>query len=411
MPSLSDQLKALGVQIGTSNLPKPSKSKLDRKLEDVLHGAWEETRRGDCFVVRKFIPYSQTHGTVPLANIPDLSLLSTIPSLTGIENLPKEDLLFIDTETTGLSGGAGTYVFLIGVAKYAENGIDFAQFFLQDPAAESSQLAALEDFVTSSKLIVSYNGKSFDLPRIKTRFSYSGSQSPFDGMLHIDLLHIARRIWKRHLPGCTLGDLEHHILELERSSLDIPGWQVSEKFFDYLQSGDPDPLKSVFYHNELDVISLISLLSYVADRITNPDSSKYHQRQDQISVGEYLIHLKQADLAQTILDQALTNNDLPDELRINGLLNLANLHKKSEAFNLAIPLWKECAALRDPRPNIELAKYYEHKKADFQEAIHWTLSAKEIYHKTRSEPFAANLISEAEYRLARLKRKMTQQDE
>ena len=406
MPSLSDQLKELGVQIGASNLPKPAKSTSNRKLVDVLNGSWEKNRQGDCFVVRKFIPFSQKHGAVSLTNFPDLSLLSAIPALHGIADLPKENLLFIDTETTGLSGGAGTYVFLIGVAKYDKGGIQFAQFFLQDPAAELSQLRALEEFVSSSELIVSYNGKSFDLPRIKTRYSFLGYESPFNEMYHIDLLHIARRIWKSHLPGCTLGDLEHHILGLKRSSLDIPGWQVSEKFFDYLQTGDPEPLQSVFYHNEIDVISLVSLLSYITDRITNPISSDYHQRQDQISVGEYLIHLKQDNLAITVLDQALLNSDLPDILRINGLLSLAHLHKRSEAYDLAIPIWEECAALKDPRPHIELAKYYEHKKSDFQEAIHWTLSAMEILQNFSADSITTKIIAEAEYRLSRLKRKI-----
>jgi len=405
MPSISDRLKELGVQVGTSNIPIPSKQNSNRNLIDVLNGSWEETRQGDCFVVRKSLSLDQKHGSVPLSQFPDLEIFSVIPGLGEIAEIPRENILFIDTETTGLSGGAGTYVFLIGVAKYQKNGIQFAQFFLQDPAEESSQLSALESFVSSSELIVSYNGKSFDLPRIKTRFSFHGRKSPFDGMLHIDLLHIARRLWKRHLPSCTLGDLEHHILGLKRSSLDIPGWQVAEKFFDYLQTGDPDPLQSVFYHNEIDVISLISLLSYITERLTNPISPAYHDHHDLISIGEYLIHLKRENQAISVLNQALANKEISDDIRIAGLLSLANLHKRSTMFDFAIPLWKECADLKDTRPHIELAKYYEHKKSDFLEAIHWTLTAMELYQASPLESQTSVSIANAEHRLARLKRK------
>jgi len=409
MPSISDQLKELGVQVGTSNLPKPPKQKSARNLIDVFKGSWEETDQGDCFVVRKSLSLNQNHGLIPLAKYPEMAVFSAIPGLEGIADISRENILFIDTETTGLSGGAGTYVFLIGVAKYLKDGIQFAQFFLQDPAEESSQLSALENFVSSSDLIVSYNGKSFDVPRIKTRFSFHNRQSPFDDMCHIDLLHIARRLWKKHLPGCTLGDLEHHILGLKRSSLDIPGWQVSEKFFEYLQTGDPAPLEGVFYHNEIDVISLVSLLSYITERLTNPISPAYHDQHDLISIGEYLIHLRQENQAISVLSKALVNKEISNEIRIAGLLSLAKLYKRSAEFDLAIPLWEECAELKDPRPHIELAKYYEHKKSDFQEAVHWTLTALEIYRESKPGPQSSVLIAEAEHRLSRLKRKSDNQ--
>ena len=386
-------------------MPKPQKQKSNRSLVDVFNGSWEETHHGDCFVVRKSIPLNQKHGSVSLTNFSDLSVFSGIPGLDGITKISKENILFIDTETTGLSGGAGTYVFLIGAAKYNKDGIHFAQFFLQDPANESSQLSALEDFASSLDLIVSYNGKSFDLPRIKTRYSFHGRQSPFDDMRHIDLIHIARRIWKRHLPSCTLGDLEHHILGLNRSSLDIPGWQVSEKFFEYLQTGDPESLERVFYHNEIDVISLVSLLNYITERLTYPISPPYQERHDLISIGEYLIHIQQEQHAISVLNQALINKDIPNDLRISGLLSLAHIYKRSENIDLAIPLWEECADLKDPRPHIELAKYYEHNKSDFQEAIHWTLTAIEIYQTSATELQTSISIAEAEHRLARLKRK------
>jgi hypothetical protein len=105
----------------------------------------------------------------------------------------------------------------------------------------------------------------------------------------------------------------------------------------------------------------------------------------------------------------LVNKEISNEIRIAGLLSLAKLYKRSAEFDLAIPLWEECAELKDPRPHIELAKFYEHKKSDFQEAVHWTLTALEIYRGSKPGPQSSVLIAEAEHRLSRLKRKSENQ--
>ena len=403
MSSLTDKLKELGVQVGASNIQTPARSESRRKLLDVFDGSWEKTRQGDCFVVRKSYPLSTQHGARTLSQDIQLKAFAALPGLEEVSNLNLENLLFIDTETTGLSGGAGTYVFLIGAARIRSDQIEFVQFFLQDPGSESAQLSALEDFAASAELIVSYNGKSFDLPRIKTRYRFHSWLSPFENILHIDLLHIVRRLWKRHLPGCTLGDLEHHILSLERSSLDIPGWQVSEKFFDYLQTGDPEPLESVFYHNEVDVISLIGLTSYISDRVCDPLSESYRGRPDQVSVGEYLKHIDQPH-SREVLTEALKLQDLEPAVRISGLLSLADIYKKRGEYSHSLPLWKECADHNDLQSHLELAMYFEHREMDIQEAIHWTLAALEIINLSSGE-LDLTWREKLEYRLARLKRK------
>jgi len=403
MPSISDKLKNLGVQIGTSNVVPPSKSTSRQRLLDVLDGSWEKTRCGDCFIIRKTIPLIEIQKSRKFASILDLNIFSNLPNLEYITSVSRENILYIDTETTGLSGGAGTYVFIIGAAKVISNNIEFAQFFLQDPSSEASQLSALEDFVAGIELIISYNGKSFDIPRIKTRYSFHGWQSPFSDIMHIDLLHLARRLWKNHLPSCTLGDLEHYVLGITRSSLDIPGWQVSEKFFEYLQTGDPEPLLGVLYHNEIDVLSLISLLHYISDRLANPLYVDYKDQEDLVSIGEYLVHFDE-NQAIKVLSTALDNSSLRTENKISGLYSLAKLYKRRSNYELAVPLWKECANCMDPRSNIELAMYFEHKESDFAEAIHWTLSALEIY-KSQPESFRPTNKEAAEHRLKRLIRK------
>jgi len=168
MPSLTNKLKSLGVQLGADKIKAPVKSAAFPHLVDVLNGSWENTINGDCFVIRKTFHPDYVHGNSSLFTDLDLTILEGDPSLAGISAIPLDKFLFIDTETTGLAGGAGTYVFLIGAAKYENGNFHFAQFFLQDPAAEPAQLAALEKFCLNTKVVISYNGKSFDLPRIKT---------------------------------------------------------------------------------------------------------------------------------------------------------------------------------------------------------------------------------------------------
>jgi len=406
MASLTDKLKELGVQVGTSQLKTPATNHHStRSLIDVLPGSWESTSGGDCFVVRKTIPFHTKHGLRNLKGLPSMEFFEALDHLKGISAATPEEFLFIDTETTGLSGGAGTYVFLVGVAKYEKDSLNFAQFFLQDPQSESAQLSALERYVADAKVIVSYNGKSFDLPRIKSRYRFHGWPNPFENIYHIDLLHIARRLWKPHLPGCTLGDLEEHIIGLQRDNLDIPGWQISEFFYEYMQSGDPSPLENIFYHNEVDVISLAALLEYIADRLSIPLSKEFKNEPDLVSIGNYFYSLHLFSEAQAILTTALSNPDLSGAILLKGKLSLAAIHKRRASYDLAVPIWKECAELGSFDALIELAKYAEHKLFDFEEALHWTLSAYDSLHIFPPSKRAA-VTSLLDHRLRRLKIKV-----
>ena len=355
-------------------------------------------------MVRKTFPLGVKHGSRKLNGLPIMEFFEAIDQLKGISRVPPEEFLFIDTETTGLSGGAGTYVFLAGVAKYEKDSLNFAQFFLQDPQSESAQLAALEDYASNAKVLISYNGKSFDLPRIKTRYRFHGWPNPFENIYHIDLLHIARRLWKPHLPGCTLGDLEEHILGLQRDNMDIPGWQVSEHFYEYLHTGDPSPLENVFYHNEVDVISLASLLEYIVERLSSPLSKEFKNEPDLVSIGIYFYSLRLFSEAKDILTTALSNTDPSGVDFMTGKLSLASIHKRFGSFDQAVPIWIECAELGSFDTFIELAKYFEHKQIDYEEAIHWTLSAYDSLHIYPPSKRAA-VSSLLDHRLQRLKKK------
>ncbi len=405
MTSLTEKLKPLGVQVGFDKINAPAKYKPLSNLIDIFDGCWEGTSEGDCFVVRKTFHPDFVHGSLKLFQELNLEIFDEIPSLSGISQIPFDQFLFIDTETTGLSGGAGTYVFLIWAAKYSNGGFQFAQFFLDDPSNELAQLAALEIFCSSAKLVISYNGKSFDLPRLQTRYKFHVWPPPFKDVLHIDLLHIARRLWKLHLASCSLGNIEHHLLGVTRSSLDVPGWQVASLFFDYLQNGDPTLLSSVFYHNEVDVISLITLLNFITNRLSLPLAAKYQSYADLVSIGIYLAQHNRIQSAKSVLSHAVNNIDLPDHLYLAAMSKLASLHKNSGDYSQAVPLWETIASHNVLQAHIELAMFYEHKNNDYQEAIHWTLSAVGILSIDPSSIHSKKLKAALDHRLFRLKRK------
>ena len=153
----------------------------------------------------------------------------------------------------------------------------------------------------------------------------------------------------------------------------------------------------------MDVISLVTLLSYITDRLSNPLSDSYLDHQDLIPIGRYLLDLNRNDLSIEVLSSALQNKSLPNDMTILGLKTLASIHKRANNHKLSVPLWEKCASFDDVHSKIELAMYYEHKLSDFQEAIHWTLSAQSTIKDSRE--LKAQYKNELEHRLNRLKNK------
>lgn len=407
MPSLSEKLKSLGVSVGAENLPIPERETNPNRLEDVLPGAWWETPLGDAFVVEKRYPADFRQGDVPLRPTASFDALAAWAKEPALPDLPLERLAFIDTETTGLSGGAGTYTFLIGVGRFVGDEFHLAQFFMRDPAEEAAQLAALEAHLAPCQGVVSYNGKSFDMPRLKTRYIAHGWPPPLQDVAHVDLLHLARRIWRERLPSRALGDIEFHILGFERSEEDVPGWQVADLFFDYLRTGDAQPLKSVFYHNDMDVVSMASLLNTTSAMLAHPLGDVVDHPLEMLGIGKLFADLGQLEAASQIYERALAHDDLPAEAYWSGLERLSFVHKKRGDLRRALPLWEAAAQEGQPYANVELAKFYEHKHKDYAEALHWTLAAIERVNQVEYPRYQRmEWLPKLQHRLERLKRRM-----
>jgi uncharacterized protein YprB with RNaseH-like and TPR domain len=411
MPTISERLKSLGVHVGTSNLPAPKPlPRADHPIESVLAGEWQVTPHGEVFVVETRYRADFLRGTVKLRNSTPLEMIAAWAREPRLPQLPLEKFAFLDTETTGLAGGSGTYTFLVGLGRFEGETFRLAQFFLRDPAEELAQLSAIENFLAPCEAIVSFNGKSFDLPLLNARYITNGWPPPLKNTAHIDLLHLARRLWRSRLPSRTLGDLEAKILGATRTERDVPGWMVADLYFDYLHSGDARPLLGVFYHNEMDVVSLAALLNHMATLIEDPLSDHMEHGLDQIAIGKLYADLGYLDKAAEIYQHGLTHDDLQESDYAQALEQLSFIHKRRGDHKAALDLWEQAAQNGQIYAHIELAKVYEHKLQDYEEAIHWTENAIQQLHVSNlSSIELTHWLPELEHRLKRLQRKIENQ--
>jgi uncharacterized protein len=409
LPSLSERLKALGVTVGIADL-MPVQARQEITIESVVPGRLLETPSGEAYIVDQY--YTRDYQHSPKAINSKLSLTA---SRDAIAQWVREPLVatkdptsfaFLDTETSGLNGGTGTYAFLVGVGRFEANQFHLAQFFMRDPSEESSLLTALEAFLAPCTILVTFNGKAFDVPLLNTRYLLQGWRSPLGDMVQVDLLHLARKIWRDRLPSRTLGNLEYQILGTTRSAQEVPGWMIPQIYFDYLRSGDARPMESVFYHNAMDVLSLATLLDHCAHLLAAPHSVRDGEELEQVALARFYEDLGEMDTAVKIYHQCMTKK-IPLDIYWEIIQRLSFIYKSQNQKPLAIPLWEHAAQNGHIYAHIELAKIEEHENRNYESAIHWTESALELLHSSGHTPFE-NLKwkKELEHRLHRLRKKM-----
>jgi len=425
MPSISKKkLKALGVQVGAQDLkPAPAERRID-SLEQVLSGRELHTPQGEAFLVEEHLPLGSPHGRSKLELKAPLDILGLCLSIPSLASLPAESFLFLDTETTGLSGGSGTFTFLIGAGRFIGSEFVLEQFFLRGLENEPAQLHAFEEFLAPCQAIVTFNGKSFDIPLLQTRFLMQGWQPPFGELFHIDLLHLSRKLWRNRLPSRTLGNLEIQILDADRTEDDVPGWQIPSLYSLYLLDGDANRLKPVFYHNKMDVVSLAVLLDHIACLLSDPIAGAGAYGADLIATARLFEQIGDIDVAANLYFHALQHEDavenrIPREVLLDALTRLAYIHKRQADFDSAVIIWEQAAVLQHLAAHVELAKYYEHQLQDIPTAIEWTHSAIQLLeepnftHRSASpnSNFSQHQIrTELDRRLNRLRRKSTEKE-
>ena len=411
--SLAEKLKSLCVKKGATDLPPPN-AKSPYGIDSVVAGAFHPTPRGDVFIAEQTYLSDYRHGISPIVCSFPLLLISQWANDSRLAEIPLSKFAFLDTETSGLSGGTGTYAFMVGIGRFVDDHFVLQQFFMRDPAEEPAMLEAIAQFLAPARALVTFNGKAFDAPLLTTRYRLHHIPVPYENYSHLDLLPLARRLWRDRLESRALKYLEQHILGLTRSSEEVPGYEIPWLYFDYLKTGDARPLAGVFYHNAMDVVAMAALLTHVNEIMQNPYEGRVEHGLDFIALGKLFEDLGYWEEAARLFEHGLeldpsttsTGRGLTESDFGLAVKRLSILQKRRGDFNEAIRLWEAAAANGHIYAHIEMAKYCEHKCRDVKNALKWTRSALEHVERTDLPAYVRkHWLDEIAHRLARLERK------
>jgi uncharacterized protein YprB with RNaseH-like and TPR domain len=373
--TLADKLKLLGVKTGLTDLapakPAPGSS---HDIDSVVAGAYHSTHRGDVFIVEQRYTREYRHGLSPIVCSSPLSVISQWANDPRLAEIPLSRFAFLDTETSGLSGGTGTYAFMVGIGRFVDDQFVLRQFFMRDPAEEPAMLEAIAQFLAPAQALVTFNGKAFDAPLLTTRFRLHYIPIPYEGYAHLDLLPLARRLWRDRLESRALKFLEQQVLGMTRSIEEVQGYEVPWLYFDYLRTGDARPLAGVFYHNAMDVVAMAALMTHLNEMIQNPYDGCVEYGLDFVALGKLFEDLGHWEQAARLFERGL-ELDLKESDFGLAVKRLSTLQKRRGDYQEAVRLWEEAAENGHVYAHIEMAKYYEHKCRDVDNALQWTLSA------------------------------------
>ena len=372
------------------------------RLTQILGATTKTNQYGECLSVRCWCAQPPRYSPAARA----LKLLS--PDAPD-EIADPDEWLFLDTETTGLAGGSGTYAFLVGIAWWEGGGLEIEQFFMRDYSEERSLLFALGERIAEHPVIATFNGKSFDWPLLETRYRMSRKISLPTPRAHLDFLHPARNLWQLRLGSVRLSELERHVLGRDRGA-DLLSGLIPQIYFDYLRGGPPERLVPVLNHNQLDLRGLAALSSRILSLLGDAENLG----QDGLELfGVSRICEKRGEhtRARSLYERSIASI-LPIETDRAARRSLARLAKREGDFDLACELWKN--ALGNSRHGYQayeqLAIYYEHKARDSEQA-------RQIVRQALDDLCRANQIGDIapgayreikarfDHRLARLERK------
>jgi hypothetical protein len=346
-------------------------------IEELISGEVMQTSLGAHFETEKLWERHRRHGSIDISDLAELpaDLLAQL-SAGSIPSAEPTKWAFLDTETTGLAGGTGTYAFLVGVGSIEPAGFRLRQFFMRDYGDEPSMLARLSEYLARFDVLITYNGKAYDQPLLETRFRMSRARHPFDRLEHLDLLFGARRLWKLRLESCRLVDLENQILGVERQG-DLPGEMIPYVYFDYLRTQEAFRLVPIFHHNAIDILSLACLTAIVPFAFRSPENAALRHGSDVIGLARWLAQAERREEALRLYRRAVEMG-LPDALLFKTLWEIAALEKRLGRLDAALAVVTELAASRNPyrvRAMEELAKHYEHRERNYAMALEMTRSA------------------------------------
>lgn len=363
-----------------------------------LPGAVRHTPHGPVQMVEVQLEPEHQHGDVPVnsalrADPIDLAALALDEALLKVD---PHRLLLLDTETTGLMGGTGTLPFLIGMAWFHQGSLRLQQLILRQPGEEGPMLALLAERIAQASCVVTFNGKSYDWPLLRNRFVMNRVRIP-EAPPHLDLLHCARRVYKRRLDGVRLVHVEEEVLGFTRED-DIPGAHIPERYFAFLRGAPGQCLQPIVEHNASDLIALAAILGRLAEHYGRVDPQRDDPR-DRLCMAELALRGKDAQRALRFA-QAAAEQGRDDALAVEALALCGRIHKREGNHRCAADCWEEALGLvRHPQLaaplHLELAKLYEHQLRDLPVAQ---------WHAERAAP--AQEPAAAQRRIERLRQRI-----
>lgn len=375
---------------------------------------------GQCLIIDRRYESDRWHGDIKIGEceLEDLSGLGLLePGLSGCAP-QRGRTVFIDLETTGLSGGAGTVAFLVGCGYYDLGAFQVRQFLLTSHSAERALLTAVAEFFDDADLIVTYNGKTFDVPVMETRWLFHRMEMPLDGVPHFDALHTARRLWKVRGEdatdgGCRLSTLERTLFDVRRVG-DVGGFEIPSRFFHFMRTGDARPLEPVLEHNRLDLVSLAAVTAR-AVRLVEGGADGCPDDQHALSLGRIYERAGTFDRAESCYRRAAATTSL--ETKTEALYRLSLRCRRTKRFDEAAACWQSIVSLtstRSARRNrvvaalrefaVEaLAIHHEHREQDLT-------TARELALFALDEGLDGRRADSYRHRLARLDRKLAKKE-
>ncbi len=380
-----------------------AKTRGNRGLVEILSGEEVENEYGRFFLVSNIMRGSSRHGHRNIREAFDfsMSVAAMLAKNPGIGECIPSDALFLDTETTGLAGGTGTMAFLIGLGWFEEGHFHVRQILARDFGEEKAALAYLKEIAGKKKFLVTFNGKAFDINLLSTRFIMNRMQADLAGLPHLDLLFPSRRILGHRLENCRLATLEADILGVQREG-DIPGWEIPQRYFDWLRKRDPLLLADIFEHNRLDVVSMATLTAHLVEVLDARAMAQYVENDDYLAAAGLLLKLSHNDGVEKILD--IFRGSSCSGFSMQSKRKLAQLYKRTGKIYEAAKIWQEmieCGHI-DFYAVSELAKWLEHRVRDYPAAgalIERALNQADI--------FSADEMESLRHRLKRLNARLT----
>lgn len=369
---------------------------MDRALggEEVRRGSGVFHRRHQC------LDGHLSHGPFPLQRSQLRTLSHWLPEVAG------NRMLYLDTETTGLAGGSGTYAFMVGIAFFEKGQLRVEQLIMRSHCEEKAMLQYLIERLEDCDGLITFNGKTFDIPLLQTRLIMNRLRYDLEELPHLDLLPVSRRLWSHALENCKLETLETEILGLPRQG-DVPGWMVPQIFFRYLQTGCARGLAQVAEHNRRDILTMVGLVAGLWGYVDEPHDWTQRFRQDarllhleDLALGQQLFRQRRFEESRTLLERCYGHfQGAP--LRQCGTL-LARLRRRSGEVAAAQEIWQRLAESfpQDPELLEQVAKQQEHVQRDWACALDWVERA------LRIKPMAPTRVKRLHYRRDRLQRRM-----